>query len=214
MSAAPPRLVLASASPRRAELLGAAGFAFVVDAADVDESVVTGEAPEAYVRRLAIAKAQAVARHHPDALVLGADTTVVVDGTILGKPVDVADAARMIARLAGRAHLVHTAVAVVRGEAVLSDFATTTVWFGPVGPDEIAAYVATGEPMDKAGAYGIQGGAARFVTHIDGELDTVVGLPVAAVRRLLARISSGAADDFATGPTAPGEGPVRVRNCG
>lgn len=180
-----PQLVLASASPRRADLLREAGLTFVVDAADVDESVHGGEAPEEYVRRLAIEKARAVARRHPGALVLGADTTVVVDGEVLGKPGDAADAARMVARLAGRRHLVHTGVAIARDARIAADVATTAVWFGPLSDADVAAYVATGEPMDKAGAYGIQGAAARFVTRIEGSLDTVVGLPVAIALRLL-----------------------------
>lgn len=166
-------------------MLRAAGYVFTVEAADVDESEQPGERPEEYVRRLAIDKARAVSTRHPGALVLGADTTVVVDGQILGKPADTADAARMIALLAGRSHLVHTAVALARDGLVRSDVATTTVWFGPIAPHEVDAYVATGEPMDKAGAYGIQGAAGRFVTRVDGARDTVVGLPVAAVDALI-----------------------------
>lgn len=200
---APGPIVLASASPRRAELLRESGVPFVVDAADVDESLTVGEAPEAYVRRLAIEKARAVARRHPGALVLGADTTVVVDGDVLGKPVDAADAAHMVARLAGRRHLVHTGVAVVRDGEAVADVATTAVWFAPLTGDEIAAYVATGEPMDKAGAYGIQGAASRFVTRIDGALDTVIGLPVALVERLLREFPDGPSDDHAPEGRAP-----------
>lgn len=190
-------LVLASASPRRADLLRDAGLTFVVDAADVDESVESGEAPEQYVRRLAIDKARAVARRHPGAKVLGADTTVVVDGEVLGKPVDAADAARMVGRLAGRRHLVHTGVAVARDGEVTADVATTAVWFAPLSDAEIAAYVATGEPMDKAGAYGIQGAAGRFVTRVDGALDTVIGLPVALVARLLRDFPDAPSDNRA-----------------
>jgi septum formation protein len=191
--------VLASASPRRTELLRAAGYTFVVEVADIDESVRDDESPEAYVRRLAILKARAVAARHPAALVLGADTTVVVDGEILGKPSDAADAARMVSRLAGRAHLVHTAVAVALDGRVSSEVATTTVWFAPIAAAEIAAYVASGEPMDKAGAYGIQGGASAFVTRIEGAHDTVVGLPMAVVRRLLEAFSDAGLEDSQVG---------------
>jgi septum formation protein len=176
-----PPFILASASPRRAELLQSAGFVFTVDVADVDETPRPDEAADAYVQRLAVAKAVAVAARRPGALVLGADTTVVVDGDILGKPVDAADAGRMVRRLAGRGHLVHTGVALVRDGQTRSGVATTTVWFAPMSNEEVDAYVASGEPMDKAGAYGIQGRAARFVTRIDGAYDTVVGLPVALV---------------------------------
>jgi septum formation protein len=180
-----PRLVLASASPRRAALLAAAGFEFAVDTADVDEAPHPHEPPDQYVRRLAIAKAAGVAARHPGALVLGADTTVAVDGDILGKPADAADAARMLRRLAGRAHRVHTGVALARDGEVRADVATTTVWFEPMTETDIGAYVASGEPMDKAGAYGIQGGASRFVRHLDGAFDNVVGLPVDLVHALV-----------------------------
>lgn len=200
--------MLASASPRRAALLREAGFGFVVDAADVDESLHAGEAPEQYVRRLAIEKARAVARRHPGARVLGADTTVVVDGEVLGKPADAADAARMIARLAGRRHLVHTGVAIACDGDVTADVGTTAVWFAPLSAADIAAYVATGEPMDKAGAYGIQGAASRFVTRIEGALDTVIGLPVDLVRALLRDFPGAAGNVRAT--RRNGAEPARV----
>jgi len=181
----PPQFVLASASPRRAELLTAAGFVFTVAHADIDETPLAGESPGAYVQRLAGGKARAVARRFPGQLVLGADTTVVADADILGKPVDAADATAMLRRLQGRAHEVLTGVALVGsawGRVVL---AKTRVWFGPMTDDDLAAYVATGEPMDKAGAYGIQGWAARYVTRIEGSYSNVVGLPVAVVHQLL-----------------------------
>jgi septum formation protein len=181
-------LILASASPRRAELLRLAGYQFTVAHADLDETPGAGEAPEAYVRRLAEAKAATVACHHPDAIVLGADTTVVVDGDILGKPADSADAAAMLERLQGRAHEVLTGIAVVAPGGRASEVASTQVWFAPMTPAEIAGYVASGEPMDKAGAYAIQGLASRFVTRIDGSHANVVGLPVAVVHALLARV--------------------------
>ena len=152
-----PQFVLASASPRRAELLAAAGFTFTVAHADIDETPLADEPADLYVRRLAEAKARAVAERHPGCVVLGADTTVVVDGDILGKPVNAADAAAMLRRLRGRAHEVMTGVAVVAGGQIRVELATTRVWFAAMTDTEIAAYVATGEPMDKAGAYGIQG---------------------------------------------------------
>ncbi len=182
---APPPLILASASPRRAELLAAAGFAFTVVHADIDETPLAGERPGAYVRRLAEAKARAVAPRFPGQAVLGADTTVVVDGDILAKPVDAADAAAMLRRLQGRAHEVLTGVALVDGRRARVAVAETRVWFGPMTEDDIATYVATGEPMDKAGAYAIQGWASRHVTRIDGSYSNVVGLPVAVVHDLV-----------------------------
>jgi septum formation protein len=181
--------VLASASPRRAELLSAAGYAFIVEAAEVDESPRPGEAPPAYVRRLAESKAHAVAVRRAGAVVLGADTTVVADGEILGKPVDGADAASMLARLQGRAHEVLTGVALTDGSRTLAAVSVTRVWFATMTADEIAAYVASGEPMDKAGAYAIQGRAARYVTRIEGSYGNVVGLPVALVHELFGRLA-------------------------
>ena len=203
-----PVIVLASASPRRAELLAAAGVPFDVDTADVDETPHDGEAPLDYVRRLAEAKARAVAVRHPARLVLGADTTVVVDGTILGKPVDAADAGDMLRRLSGRSHQVLTGVALVRdGRTVEVDVAVTEVWFAPMTEADIDAYVATGEPMDKAGAYGIQGRAACFVTRIDGSYSNVVGLPVALVHRWL-RDSPETSEDPASATDAASPEPA------
>lgn len=181
------RLILASASPRRADLLTAAGLAFSVVAADIDEQPLADEPPDAYVRRLAAGKAQAVLAQHADAAVLGADTTVVVDGAILGKPVSVTDAADMLQRLQGRDHEVLTGVALALGATLDVQLARTRVWFAPMTSDEVAAYVGTGEPMDKAGAYAIQGRASRWVTRIDGSYTNVVGLPVAEVVALLRR---------------------------
>ena len=175
-------LILASGSPRRAELLRQAGIRFEVSAPDLDETLYAGEAPEAYVRRLAAAKARHVAATHPGRLVLGADTTVVVDGQVLGKPRDAADAARMLGHLSGRSHVVLTGVCLIgpAGETRIES-AVTTVEFRPLEDAEIAGYVDSGEPMDKAGAYAIQGGAAGFVTRLDGEYSNVVGLPVTLI---------------------------------
>ena len=178
-------LVLASASPRRAELLRAAGIRFEVVAADVDERQHDGEDAESYVRRLAAAKAASVAALHPGRPVLGADTTVVAGGMVLGKPRDAADAAARLAQLSGRSHRVLTGVCLIGADGRSgTDVATTTVEFRALTPTEIDEYVASGEPMDKAGAYAIQGGARRFVTGIDGAFDNVVGLPVALIHAM------------------------------
>jgi septum formation protein len=178
-------LVLASASPRRAQLLTKAGYVFTIAPADLDETPLPGEAPAAYVRRLAEAKAAEVARRRPDAVVVGADTTVVVDGDILGKPADAAEAAAMLARIQGRAHEVLTGVAVAGPAGLESAVASTRVWFSRMSPAEIADYVASGEPMDKAGAYAIQGLASRYIERIEGSEPNVAGLPVALVHALL-----------------------------
>ncbi len=178
-------LLLASASPRRAELLRAAGFQFVVLPANADESIHTGETPEAYVRRVAEAKARAVLGRDGEHVVLAADTAVVVDGHILGKPVDDVDAARMLRLLSGRWHLVMTGVTVASGGHMLTRVAVTAVEFAGLSDDEIAWYVSSGEPADKAGAYAVQGLASRFVTRIEGSYSNVVGLPVALVYAML-----------------------------
>jgi septum formation protein len=180
------RLILASASPRRAELLRAAGYAFEIVPADVDESAGAGERPEDYVRRVAAEKARAVLRQHPDGTVLAADTTVVVDGAMLGKPSDDEDARHMLARLSGRAHRVMTGVVVAGGGREVGAVASTLVRFAVLTPADIDWYVASGEPRDKAGAYGAQGLASRFVEGIEGSYSNVVGLPVALVHTLLA----------------------------
>jgi septum formation protein len=179
-----PRIVLASGSPRRRELLAAAGLRVDVDPANVDESVHAGEAPDAYVERVAIAKAAIGARRHPDAAVLGGDTTVVVDGHIFGKPEDDGDARQMLERLSGRPHDVLTGVALAWRGGMRARVEKTTVWFRPLSTDEIAWYVASGEPRDRAGAYAIQGLASRFIPRIDGSYANVVGLPVTAVLAL------------------------------
>lgn len=181
-------IILASASPRRRELLSAAGIDHVVDAANVDETPRVGEVPPAYAERLARAKAASVAERHPESTIIGADTVVVIGGQILGKPIDAADARRMLEQLSGREHAVLTAVAVARGSELQSSVASTSVWMRPLSRAEIDTYVGTGEPMDKAGAYAIQGGAAAFVERISGDFDNVVGLPVRVVRRLLSSV--------------------------
>lgn len=175
-------LVLASQSPRRAEILRQAGIPFVVRVAPVDETLRPGETPEEYVRRLAEAKARAIAAE-PDEIVLGADTTVVVDSEILAKPEDAADARRMLALLSGRRHEVLTGFCLRRREERICDHAVTAVWFAPMSAREIDDYAATGEPMDKAGAYAVQGAASKFIPRIDGCYYNVMGLPISLVYR-------------------------------
>jgi septum formation protein len=184
------RVVLASQSPRRRDLLTLVGVAHEVRPADVDERVRPGEAPDAYVRRLAGEKARAVADAlgDPGAAVVAADTTVVVDGEILGKPADAAEARAMVRRLAGRAHEVFTGMAVVRGPRLADAVERVGVTFRPLGDDEIAAYVATGEPMDKAGAYGIQGFGATIVERVDGDYFAVMGLSLRRTVALLGEV--------------------------
>jgi len=178
-------LILASASPRRRELLGYITTDFEVVATDTDETLPPGTPPDQGVQILALRKARAVAAAHPQAVVIGADTMVALDGKIYEKPVDTADAARMLRALSGREHLVHTGVAILssRGEHVFSQ--ETSVRFVQLSEADIAAYVATGEPMDKAGAYGIQGGGALFVSGIRGDFYNVMGLPVCRLAKEL-----------------------------
>lgn len=178
------RMILASASPRRAELLTAAGYAFVVRPVDVDEAVLPGETPLDAVRRLSILKAE-LADAGPEDVVLAADTLVTVDGVALGKPVDEADARAMLRRLSGRVHDVLTGVTCRRGAATRTEVVDTRVWMTELDAGDIDRYLATGEPMDKAGAYGIQGFASRFVWRIEGSYSNVVGLPIATVSALL-----------------------------
>jgi septum formation protein len=183
-----PVLILASASPRRAELLSSAGIAFDVLPAHVDETVRAGESPQAYVRRLAEAKALTVALAAPDRSVLGADTIVVVDSLILGKPRDAEDAKRMLRLLSGRSHHVITAVSLCLNDTALStEVEMTRVEFAHLDKAEIDWYVATGEPAGKAGGYAIQGLASRFVKRIEGSYANVVGLPVALVYAMCTR---------------------------
>ena len=212
------RLILASASPRRAELLRTAGFEFEVVAVSVDETVRDGESPAAYVRRLAADKSFVASgfsrtldgppkgghhigddmegppkggRHTSDeAIILGADTTVVVDGEILGKPRDDGDAAAMLRRLSGRRHEVLTGVSLRRAAYEVGRVETSAVYFAPLSTDEIAWYIASGEWRDKAGAYAIQGLASRFIPRIEGSYSNIVGLPVACIHELMAGIPS------------------------
>jgi septum formation protein len=211
------RLILASASPRRAELLRAAGYDFDVVPADVDESICNGEAAAMYVRRLAAEKSAAVMARiagnqpglkpcpttQPDPVVLGADTVVVADEQILGKPSDAADAERMLRLLSGRAHSVLTGVSLRRGACELGRVVSTGVEFAPLSSGDISWYLASGEGFDKAGAYAIQGLASRFVTSIDGSYSNVVGLPIAVVHALFSDIASGPASGYSEKQISP-----------
>ena len=186
-------LILASGSPRRHELLTQAGVTFTVAVAGINEDLLPNEAAAAYVQRLAEEKAQAVWNAHRSAdtvdeplLVLGADTCVVCDGHILGKPTDTADARRMLQLLSGRTHAVLTGLAVVKADKVVRDLEITQVTFNCIEDSEIAQYIASGEPLDKAGAYAIQGYAARWIPRIEGCYFNVMGLPIARTVALLA----------------------------
>jgi len=190
-----PNIILASASPRRAELLRSAAIPFTVDVADISEDLRPGEQPVKHAERLAREKAEVVAKRNPKKIVLGADTIVVVDDQILGKPRDGADAARMLRMLSGRAHEVITGVCLNRLASNNQQQATcserTKVFFEEIGASEVEAYVATGEPTDKAGAYAIQGIASRWISRIEGDYANVVGLPVALLWKMLQRFPNG-----------------------
>lgn len=178
-------IILASASPRRSELMTLAGFRFDVICADIDEIVPEKALPQEVVMSLALQKAQAVAKDHCKSAVVGSDTVVALDGKILGKPRSEKEAAEMLRSLSGRSHKVFTGVAIVCGEKVTSFFDETEVEFYPLTDQEILDYVATGEPMDKAGAYGIQGRGAVLVKRINGDYFNVMGLPISKVYREL-----------------------------
>ena len=180
-----PRVVLASQSPRRHDLLSLIGIAHTVVPADVDEAVRTEEHALVCVERLARTKAITIAAHEPHAAVIGADTVVVTEDQILNKPHDAADARTMLHALQGRTHLVYTAVCVVWGTQIASGVEPVRVHFRPLTDPEIDAYIATGEPMDKAGAYGIQGYGATIVEWIEGDFFAVMGLPLLRLVRLL-----------------------------
>ena len=182
-----PHVILASQSPRRRDLLRQLGIAHEVLPANIDESRLPDELPLVHAERLAREKVARLAARHPGAVVIGADTIVVVDDDVLGKPADDDEAARMLARLSGRAHWVHTAVAVARAGHLAAAVESVEVHVRPLAASEIDAYVATGEPLDKAGAYGIQGYAATFVTGIRGDYFAVMGLPL---QRLVALLST------------------------
>lgn len=186
------RFILASASPRRVEILRTLGLDFSVRASEVDERLIQGESPQHYVMRAATAKAEAVARDLQSGIVIAADTEVVIDGLPLGKPEDEEDAARMLKAISGRWHAVMTGVAVVDVDSGRSavDHEKTLVRFRDLSESEIRAYIASGEPSDKAGAYAIQGRGMLFVTEIAGNYQNVVGLPVPLLERLVRQIGA------------------------
>jgi septum formation protein len=187
-----PKLILASRSPRRAEILDSVGWSYEIIVAGVDETLRSGERPLDYVQRLALAKAEAVSAKVERGLVLGADTTVVVDGQILGQPTDSDDARRMLRLLNGRWHEVVTGVALVPAGSAQRQVShqITRVRFAELTNDEIDWYVSTHEPMDKAGAYGVQGKAALFIEEIQGDYFNVVGLPIRLVYEMATRIDA------------------------
>ena len=184
-----PKLILASSSPRRSEILSAVGWEFEKDVPEIDEAILNGESPEEYVVRLARSKADAVAKRHPGRMVLGADTTVVIDGEIIGKPADMADAERMIRMLSGNWHDVLTGIAVVANGKTVDDIQRTRVKFAPMSDEEIRFLVEKGDPLDKAGAYAVQAQAALFIEGIEGDYWNVVGLPVRLVNTLVSRFA-------------------------
>ena len=179
-------IVLASASPRRRELLLGLGLPFEVAAADIDEEAVTASTPQALVKKLALEKARAVAKIRPAALVIGADTVVYKNGRIFGKPKNAAEAQNMLRALSGGTHTVATGIALVSPDGEIDDVVTANVTFKALTEGQIARYIATGEPFDKAGGYGIQGRAAAMIREITGDYYTVMGLPVCRLGELLA----------------------------
>lgn len=180
-----PKLILASGSPRRSEILNSVGWKFEKIVADIDETEFAGENPAAYVQRLAKTKAEAVAVHHPSKMVLGADTTVVIDNQIIGKPIDLDDARRMLRLLSGRTHEVLTGIAVAKNGETRVGLQTTKVKFVELNDEQIEFLVKFGEPLDKAGAYAVQAQAALFIEGIEGDYWNVVGLPISLVYQLV-----------------------------
>lgn len=178
-------LILASGSPRRRELLSQAGIAYMVEPSSFKEQTPKRREPKKFVMFQAEGKARDVAAKYPGQWVLGADTVVAVEDVILGKPHSKEEAAQMLRKLSGRRHSVYTGIALVRNKKAMIDFVETKVWFRHLSDAEIDQYIATGEPMDKAGAYGIQGKAASFVEKINGSYTNVVGLPLAQVYKML-----------------------------
>jgi septum formation protein len=186
------RIILASGSPRRKELLSNLGYEFKVIAPDVDETPLSDERPNDHVTRLSLAKARAVATFNSDDLVIGADTTVVVDNTILGKPNSPDDAISMLKFLSGKAHTVYTGLSMIilKENIIRTDYDATKVIFNNLELNDIKNYVASGEPLDKAGAYGIQGMGSFLVHHYEGEFDTVIGFPTKLFKKMLEEVVS------------------------
>lgn len=180
-------LLLASSSPRRSEILSMTGCEFTVVPANVDETILHGTPPMQIVEQLSLRKAQAVANEHPDDTVLAADTVVVFKGRVLGKPKDKENAAAMLKLLSGNVHQVYTGYTIISGKKMLSGHECTSVEFYSLSADEISGYIETGEPMDKAGAYGIQGRGALFIKRINGDFYNVMGLPIAKIYKILTK---------------------------
>ena len=196
----PARIILASQSPRRRELLSLVGIPHEVVPANIDESVLPHESPASHAERLARSKAETIALREPASVIIGSDTIVVLDGDILGKPVDAADAKGMLERLSGRTHTVLTAVAVAHRGATVSGVESVDVTFRPLSAPQIEAYIATGEPMDKAGAYGIQGYGAVIVERVHGDYFAVMGLALGRLVGLLDEV--GVSYRFGVPPVA------------
>lgn len=186
-----PKLILASGSPRRSEIMQSVGWGFTKAPPDIDESQRDNESPSDYVLRLAREKAEAVADSHPGELILAADTTVVIDDEIIGKPVDEEDARRMIRMLSARWHEVLTGVAIAKNGTTEVGLQSTRVKFAPLSDEEVNFLVAKGDPLDKAGAYAVQAQAALFIEAIDGDYWNVVGLPISLVYRMVRKVESG-----------------------
>ena len=181
-------IILASGSPRRRELLNTLGLSFTVHPARGEEMAPLGAGPEEIVKALSKAKAEEVAREFPDKLIIAADTIVYLDGRVLGKPKDEDDAKAMLSKLSGRAHEVYTGVTVISGDKTICEAECTKVFFREVSAEEIDSYVASGDPMDKAGAYGIQGKAALMVERLEGDYFNVMGLPLCRLGKMLRTI--------------------------
>ena len=183
------KLILASQSPRRRELLEKCGIPFICEPADIDETITEGNDLSDEIRRLSRRKAEAVLALHPDAVVIGSDTIVAIDGKVLGKPRDRSEAKQMLQMLSGNTHQVITGLCVISSSRCFQDVSVSHVTFAPLSADEIDAYVSSGECDDKAGAYAIQGGAGRFITNIDGDYYAIMGLPLNSVYEELKNIS-------------------------
>lgn len=183
------KLILASQSPRRRELLEKCGIPFVCEPADIDESIDDRNDLSDEIRRLSRRKAEAILRLHPESVVIGSDTIVAVNGKVLGKPADREDAAKMLKMLSGNTHQVITGLCIISSERVYQDVSVSHVTFAPLSKKEIEAYVSSGECDDKAGAYAIQGGAGKFITNIDGDYYAIMGLPLNLVYEELKNIS-------------------------
>ncbi len=185
-----PKLVLASGSPRRSEIMNSVGWEFIKDVPDIDESERKGETPEDYVQRLAKEKAETVARSHPGEIVLAADTTVVINDQIVGKPKDLSDARRMLEMLSGNWHAVLTGIAVINNGTVEVGLQRTRVKFAEMTDAEIRFLADVGDPLDKAGAYAVQAQAALFIEGIEGDYWNVVGLPISLVYQMVTKVMS------------------------